>query len=173
MDENLTIRSDLRAEDREPIAKILASSGAFRPDEVVVGLELVDESLNPRPDTDYRWLIAEKGGKVAGFACFGPVPMTVGTFDLYWIAVDASLRGTPVATVLDDAVAEAVRAENGRWILAETSSTEPYAAARRFYAKRGYTLVERIPDFYRDGDDRLTFGKRLHSQETGSPHVPD
>ena len=156
-----TIREGLRREDRGPIERILRSSGAFREEEVDVGLELVDETLDPRPETDYLWFVAEKAGAVVGFACYGLVPMTEGTYDLYWVAVHPSVLGTPVAARLEDAVAESVRARGGRWVLAETSSTPPYAAARRFYEKRGYSLVERIPDFYRDGDDRLTFGKRI------------
>ena len=151
----------LQANDRPAIARILETSGAFVEAEIAIGLELVDESLNPGPSTDYQWLLAERDGEVAGFACFGPVPLTVGTFDLYWIAVSPEARGSGAAKVLDDAVTEAVRALGGRWLLAETSSTPPYAPAHAFYARRGYRLLERIEDFYRTGDDRLTFGKRL------------
>jgi len=151
----------LVAGDREAVETILRASGAFRPEEVNVGLELVEESLEPSPGTDYQWQVAELDGRVVGFACFGAVPMTEGTFDLYWLAVDPALRGRGFAAILDDAVSEAVKRQGGRWLLAETSSTPPYAAARRFYEKQGYRLQERIADFYREGDDRLTFGKRV------------
>jgi GNAT superfamily N-acetyltransferase len=161
------ILRDLRPADREPIGRILHAAGVFAAEEVAVGLELVDETLSPGPSTDYRWVVAERDGRVAGFACFGLVPMTRGTFDLYWIAVDPPARGTPVAGLLDDAVTAAVRRLGGRWLLAETSSTPGYEPARRFYRKRGYTLLGRIPDFYRLGDDRLTFGKRLDRGDDG------
>ena len=152
---------DLRADDRAGIARVLESSGAFQAHEVAIGLELVDESLNPGPSTDYRWFVADRESKVVGFACFGPVPLTDGTFDLYWIAVAPEVRGTGIARLLDEAVTDDVRKLGGRWLLAETSSTPPYAPAHAFYARRGYRLLERIEDFYRPGDDRLTFGKRL------------
>lgn len=158
---DVSIRQGIRPGDRDAIERILRASRAFREEEIAVGLELVDETLDPRPDTDFRWIVAERGSDVLGFACFGPVPMTDGTFDLYWIAVANEARGSDVATRLDRAVEDEARGQGGRWVLAETSSTAPYAPARRFYAKRGYSLVERIPDFYRDGDDRITFGKRL------------
>lgn len=151
----------LRPDDRSAIVGILEAASVFRAEEVAIGLELVEETLHPGPSTDYRWMVAERFGRVVGFACFGPVPMTEGTYDLYWIAVDPLVRGTPVAATLDDAVTEAVRRAGGRWLLAETSSQAGYAPARRFYEKRGYRLLEQIPDFYRAGDDRLTFGKRL------------
>lgn len=151
----------LQPSDRDPIARILRDSGVFRAQEISVGLELVDESLNPRPETDYVWIIAQLGPDLAGFACYGPVPLTDATYDLYWIAVAPPFRGSPVASTLEDAVASAVKARLGRWLLAETSSTPPYEPARKFYHKRGYTQLSLIPDFYRPGDARVTFGKRL------------
>jgi ribosomal protein S18 acetylase RimI-like enzyme len=156
----VTLRG-LQAGDRPKIARILESAGAFQNHEVAIGLELVDESLDPGPSTDYQWFLAERDGEVVGFACYGPVPLTVGTFDLYWIAVEPDSRGSGVASKLDDAVTGAVRAQGGRWLLAETSSTEAYGPAHAFYARRGYRLLGRIEDYYRGGDDRLTFGKRL------------
>ncbi len=157
----ITLRG-LRPDDRPRVARVLEACGdAFRPEEVAVGLELVDESLNPGPSTDYAWTLAELAGEVVGFACFGPVPLTEGTFDLYWIAVSPEGRGLGVASRLDSAVEAAVRGRGARWLLAETSSTPPYAPARAFYLGRGYQLVGRVADFYRPGDDRLTFGKRL------------
>jgi ribosomal protein S18 acetylase RimI-like enzyme len=152
---------DLRPGDRPAIARILRASGAFGPEAVAVGLGLVEETLDPGPATDYRWVVAGRAGEVAGFACFGPVLLTEGTFDLYWIAVAPAARGTGLAGRLDDAVTTTARRAGGRWLLAETSSTPPFGPARRFYARRGYAPLGRIPDFYRPGDDRLTFGKRL------------
>ena len=153
---------DLRPDDGPEIARVLESCGdAFRPEEIAIGLDLVEETLDPTPDTDYIWCLAEREGRVIGFACFGPVPLTEGTFDLYWIAVEPEARGSGVAALIEEAVAEVARDQGGRWILAETSSTEAYRPAHAFYARQGYRLLERIADFYRDGDDRLTFGKRL------------
>lgn len=158
--DNLVLR-DLRPDDRDAIERILRGVGVFREAEVAIGLELVDETLAPGPSTDYRWSIAESEGRVVGFACFGPVPLTDGTFDLYWIAVEPEAQGSAAATRLDESVTEAARGLGARWLLAETSSTADYGRAHRFYERRGYRLLGRIEDFYRPGDDRLTFGKRL------------
>lgn len=161
MPESDVVLRGLRASDRDPVARILRETGVFRAEEVAVGLELVDETLDPRPDTDYEWIIAQIGEELAGFACYGPVPLTDATYDLYWIAVSPRFRGSGVASRLDDAVTEAVKSREGRWVLAETSSTPPFEAARRFYLRRGYEKLSCLPDFYRVGDDRVTFGKRI------------
>lgn len=163
----IVLRDRLCQGDRVAIGRILRETGAFRDDEIEIGLELVDESLNPGPSTDYEWWLAERRGQVVGFACFGPVPLTDGTFDLYWIAILPEVRGAGIADLLDGAVTESVRNAGGRWLLAETSSTTPYQPARRFYRRRGYALLECIADFYRAGDDRLTFGKRLETSRDG------
>jgi ribosomal protein S18 acetylase RimI-like enzyme len=157
----ISLRETLRAEDRPAIAAILEGSGAFRAEEIAIGLELVDETLNPGPSTDYRWFLAERAGRLIGFACFGPVPLTEGTWDLYWIAVAPDALRSGAASRLDAAVESAVREKGARWLLAETSSTPPYVPAQAFYLRRGYHLLGRIADFYRPGDDRMTFGKRL------------
>ena len=151
----------LLLEDRGPIAQILRDSGVFRPDEVGVGLELLDESLTPKPDTDYRWVIAEGASGVLGFACYGPVPLTDATYDLYWIAVALPMRGTGLASRLESAAATDATARGARWLIAETSTTTPFEPARRFYLRNGYRPLGEVPDFYRPGDGRLTFGKRL------------
>jgi ribosomal protein S18 acetylase RimI-like enzyme len=45
--------------------------------------------------------------------------------------------------------------------LIETASQEAYDATVRFYERAGYELVSRIRNFYRQGDDKLTFAKAL------------
>ena len=33
----------------------------------------------------YHFLLAEKGGTLAGYTCFGRIPLTAERYDLYWI----------------------------------------------------------------------------------------
>ena len=173
MGEGPILLRDLRAADRPDIATILSASRVFRPDEVATALSLVEETLHPRDDTDYRWVVAAGPEFVLGFACFGPVPMTAGTFDLYWIAVDPTQTRRGIAARLDAEVTRQLREQPGaRWLLAETSSTAAYAPAHAFYARRGYDLVGRLFDYYRPGDDRLTYGKRLDGERTDVSDQP-
>ena len=148
---------DLVPADRGPIERILRATGAFDPAEVDVALELVD---SPR-DVGYRFVVADLGGEVAGYACFGATPCTVGTWDLYWIAVDPTRQSRGLGRALLGAVEDAVRREGGRLLVIETASKPSYAATRAFYDRCGLELAARVKDFYARGDDKLIYCRRF------------
>ncbi len=128
--------------------------------EVACALELIDDALD-NPLTDYEARIAEVGGQVAGYICFGPTPMTAGTFDLYWIATHPDFRGQGIGTALVEAMELELRARGVRLIRVETSNTDGYGSAHRFYVRHAYPEIARLPDFYKPGDDLIIMLKRL------------
>src|SRR5258708_833743 len=75
----------IAAKDRESLAALLRRIDTFSPPEISCALELIDLALTTNK-ADYQILVATKGDPVVGYVCYGPTPMTVGTFDLYWIA---------------------------------------------------------------------------------------
>jgi ribosomal protein S18 acetylase RimI-like enzyme len=162
--------------DREPIRAILERTGVFTAEEVRVALSLIDETFaKPDGPDPYRFVVAESVAesaaesagesaaekRVVGYVCFGTTPLTTGTYDLYWIAVDPTLHGAGIGTLLVDAVLAAMRTAGGRLLLIETSSREDYAKTRLFYERAGLTLEARVRDFYSAGDDRLIYAKRV------------
>nr|MBC7245743.1 GNAT family N-acetyltransferase [Chloroflexota bacterium] len=96
-----------------------------------------------------------------GYVCFGPTPLTVGTYDLYWIAVNKTAQRQGVGHALLDWTERHLRASGARLLILETSSTPQYRPARRFYKRMGYTSSARVPDFYCPGDDLIVFYKKL------------
>lgn len=134
---------------------------AFLPSEVSCALELVDLALDKPEQPDYRVLVADQGGTLVGYICYGPTPMTDGTFDLYWVASSNEARGTGVGRALVLAMEEQLRQEKARMIRVETSSLSEYGPARQFYARLDYSVTAEIPDFYRPGDALVTLTKRV------------
>jgi ribosomal protein S18 acetylase RimI-like enzyme len=61
-----------------------------------------------------------------GYICYGPTPMTQGTFDLYWIVVDPNVQGRGIGSELLNFLEEVVREKEGRMILADTSTIPQY-----------------------------------------------
>lgn len=152
---------ELRGGDLPGLERILEATAAFTAAEVAVAMELLEIVIQQPEQRDYEVAVAEVLGKVAGYVLFGPVPATEGNFDLYWIAVDPAAQGSGVGQRLLEHVEESVRKRGGRMVCLETSSQGGYSRTRSFYEKAGYLLESRIRDFYRPGDDRLTYVKRF------------
>jgi ribosomal protein S18 acetylase RimI-like enzyme len=148
----------LEQRDRPQLEALIRGVENFVPEEVACAIELVGLAAGPAPGSDdYRVLVADAGGSLLAYACFGPTPMTRHTFDLYWIANSSAVRGTGVGSALHEAVVAAVRAAGGRRIRVETSSHEAYGATLRFYERTGYKLAGRVEHFYKDDDHLLIF----------------
>jgi ribosomal protein S18 acetylase RimI-like enzyme len=109
---------------------------------------------------DYAALGAELDGRLAGWIAWGPTPCTLGTFDLYWLAVDPTVHraGAGRALVLE---MERRLAGQARLIVVETAGRPDYAGTRAFYQALGYRRVAVIPEFYAPDDDQVVFAKSL------------
>ncbi len=151
---------NLTGADRERIEAITRSAGLFREDEIQVALEVLDEAVSGSPRNTYSVLGAEREGSLAGWICWGPTPCTLGTYDLYWMAVHRALQGSGIGTAL---LGEMERRLAGvaRLIVIETAGRAEYAGTRAFYQSRGYTPMSVVPDFYAPGDDQVVFVKRV------------
>ncbi|HEY7636680.1 MAG TPA: GNAT family N-acetyltransferase [Gemmatimonadales bacterium] len=152
----------LTASDRDRIEEITRAVGVFHADEISVALEVFDGAVAGSPD--YIALGAEVEGDLSGWICWGPTPCTLGTFDLYWMAVDPALQGSGVGTTLVQAM-EARVAGLARLIVVETAGRADYQKTRAFYEARGYVPLSRIPDFYAPGDDQVVYVKVVKGEE--------
>jgi ribosomal protein S18 acetylase RimI-like enzyme len=157
----------LRLSDRGAIASILERTGVFSRDELDCALSLVDETFaDPDQPDPYRFVIAADAGddtRVLGYACFGTTPLTKGTCDLYWIAVDPALHGGGVGRALLEEVERSLRADGQHQLVIETSSRADYEPTRAFYLRVGCVEEARVRDFYARGDDKVFYVKRLAS----------
>ena len=148
--------------DRAALTALVTDVGVFSPDDTSCALELIDSALNsPTGTGDYRILVAELGGELAGYICYGPTPMTQSTWDLYWLATHPRWQRRGVAALLCQAMEDELRRHGGRLVRVETSSTENYGAAQRFYESHGYPAACRIPGFYSPTDDLIIMFKQL------------
>lgn len=140
---------------------ILRETGMFRDDEVAVALEVLDAFI-AAPERDYHAVGAfTPGGSLLGFIIYGPTPCTLGTWDLYWIAVHPDAQGLGVGSTLTKEMERRLARTNARLVLIETSSRPAYEPTRAFYLRRGYEEAARVKDFYEPGDDRVIFAKRM------------
>jgi GNAT superfamily N-acetyltransferase len=156
---NFSWRSTPLPEDAEKIKKLVQSSGFFSPAEVSIAVELVEERLGRGIQSGYFFLFADKGKTLIGYTCYGPIPGTRSSYDLYWIAVDQRFRGHGAGKQLLLKTEELIRQMGGTRIYAETSSRPQYASTRAFYEHTGYKQAAFLRDFYSPGDGKVIFVK--------------
>ncbi|MDY0290093.1 MAG: GNAT family N-acetyltransferase [Sphaerochaeta sp.] len=157
--ETYTFREQPVDGDIESIALILGSSGFFNPQEQSVGVSLVRERLEQGEACDYFFQFAEHKGNLRGYTCFGPIPGTKSSYDLYWIAVDTACRGQGVGTLLLRQTEQEIARRGGTRIYIETSSSALYVPTRSFYLHNGYHLEAELKEYYAPGDNKLIYVK--------------
>ena len=164
---HLTVRSlplDIRrteAPDRDPILAFLEASGFFRPEEIAIAREVLDEAVAKGPTGHYQSFTAETDAKAVGWVCFGRTPCTVSTFDIYWVATVSAYRGKGVGKALMAHAEKLILQNGGKLVIVETSGQALYQFTRGFYVRLGYTEQARVPDFYAAGDDKIIYARRL------------
>jgi ribosomal protein S18 acetylase RimI-like enzyme len=139
------------------VREIVVSSGFFSEAEIDVAVELVKERLNKGIESGYYFLFAEKDRKVVGYSCFGPIPCTEESYDIYWIAVQEELRRSGLGAKILKRVENRIKRMGGKRIYVETSSREQYKPTRSFYSRCGYHKEATLKDFYSPGDDKVIF----------------
>lgn len=161
MANSIGYRQTVRQEDREAVGQLVGATGFFSKEECAIAVELVDDRLARGQASDYFFLFAEAGGRLLGYTCFGPIPGSSHSFDLYWIAVDPHTQGQGLGRKLM-AGSERLMAEQGaRRVYADTSSRDQYKPTRAFYLACGYVQEAFLADFYAPDDGKVIFVKVL------------
>lgn len=157
----MKIRS-LLPKDRTKLHSMLTETGVFNQAEIDVAMELIDIVLKDESQVDYKiHCMVDDQDQPVGYVCYGPAPMTQGTFDLYWIVAGRNFQGGGIGSKLLDFLENILKGIGGRMILADTSSIPQYEKAQEFYLEKGFKEVARVPDYYAPGNDRITYCKRL------------
>jgi len=149
----------LKSVDAEIIESILKKISLFNKEEIRVAMELVNIAASDQKQSDYNLFVYEEDGMILGYHCTGKRPLTDGVYDLYWIVTNPENAKKGIGKKLLEHAESFVNENNGRWLLAETSSKDSYSATRNFYMRNNYSIISEINDFYSKGDSLIVFGK--------------
>jgi ribosomal protein S18 acetylase RimI-like enzyme len=147
--------------DVEAVRDLVRATGYFSEEEIAIAAELVAETLARGDEAGYAYLFAEQDGRVVGYSCYGLVPCSTVSWDLYWIAVHPSQQGAGLGRRLLRETERRVRAAGGLALYAETSGKPQYASTRAFYERSGYATAGVFADFYAVGDAKYTYCRRV------------
>ncbi|MFH1161120.1 MAG: GNAT family N-acetyltransferase [bacterium] len=168
--DSIRFRNDVRQGDDEVVREIITSTGFFYDIEIPVAVELIQEKLREGEKSTYQFLFAEIGDRPVAYACFGQIAGTEHSYDLYWIATHLDYRGKGIGKELLKETYRIISRQGGKNVIAETSSLEKFLPTRKFYEQQGYIKCGLIPDFYKDGDGKVTYVIRLlNGPETELP----
>jgi hypothetical protein len=81
---DFTLRTIPGSKDPVHIREIASSTGFFREDEIRIAVELVEEWLAKGVASGYEFFFADIDGKPVAYSCYGLIPCTLHSYDLYW-----------------------------------------------------------------------------------------
>ena len=92
--------------------------------------ELLHESLVASTDQDrYYFLYAKINGIIQGFICFGHRPLTTGTYDIYWLAVQSGQQKKGMGKKLLSSAEKQIQTMGGYQVIIETSGLDNFSSA--------------------------------------------
>jgi ribosomal protein S18 acetylase RimI-like enzyme len=155
LQKDVTIRDLCRA-DLPFVASIVDATGMFPAD-------MLEPMAEPylAGHAPHRWLVAQSGEQVLGFAYAEPERMTDGTFNLLAIGVDPAHQDRGVGKALVRFLEAGLRTDGARVLIVETSSLAEFARARAFYAGQSFSEEACIRDFYAEAEHKILFWKRV------------
>lgn len=147
--------------DQGAVGRLVRATGFFNEEEIAIAEELVATRLASGEASGYFFVFLESDDALLGYTCFGPVPATEDSWDLYWIAVDPSAARRGVGRELMAATEARIIERGGGRLWLDTAGRAQYAPTHKFYEAVGFERVAELPDYYAPGDAKVVYGKRL------------
>lgn len=143
--------------DLEGIKNVLNTIELFPPEMLD---DMIAEYLN-NPETEEIWFTSIQDGKICGIGYCAPEKLTDRTYNLYAIGVQNDLQGKGFGKKMMSYIEGYLRDKGNRILIVDTSSTPEFDQTRAFYQHLGYSKEATIRDFWKEGDDKVTFWKKL------------
>lgn len=143
--------------DIDGLKQVVDSSGLF-PSEYLDEM-IADYFDNPRTQ-DIWFAYIENNNPVAIGYCV-PEKFTDSTYNLLAIGVSKDTQRLGIASQMMNYIEQRLKQNDGRILIVETSSDDAQTGARNLYKKIGYMQAAVIKDFWKDGEDKIVFWKKL------------
>lgn len=159
--ETMSFRRTIKPSDVGAIVAMVRSTGFFSKEELAIAKELAQEKLQNKKGCSYRFLFAQRHDQVVGYTCYGRIPGTQSSFDIYWIVVDKKYQGRGLGKTLMAKTEQLIVQSGGKRVYVETSSRKQYKPTHAFYECCGYRREASLKNFYAKGDSKIIYSKAL------------
>lgn len=139
--------------------KIVLDSIELFPSEMLD--DLISDYLN-NPETEEIWFTDVHDGKPISIGFCAPEKLTEGTYNLYAIGVRSDVQSKGTGGRMMNFIENHLKTKGHRILIADTSGTADFERTRNFYERLGYTKEAVIRDFWKEGDDKVIYWKRLN-----------
>jgi ribosomal protein S18 acetylase RimI-like enzyme len=143
--------------DIDGLKKVVDSSALF-PSEYLD--EMISDYFN-NPETQEIWFTYIDNDIQVAIGYCVPEKLTDGTYNLLALGVSQDFQRKGIASQMMNYIEQQLKQKDGRILIVETSSDDAQIGARQFYHKIGYTQAAVIKDFWKDGEDKIVFWKKL------------
>jgi len=153
---NTSIRK-VEKEDLEHLKSVLDSIELFPS-------EMLDDMISDyfdNPDSQDIWFTAIENNEPVSIGYCAPEKLTEGTFNLYAIGVRSDIQGKGIGSKMMRYLEHKLKEEGHRILIVDTSGTDEFQLTRKFYENLNYNKEATIRDFWKEGDDKIVFWKKL------------
>jgi ribosomal protein S18 acetylase RimI-like enzyme len=154
------IRPSIAAESSKLI-DIGIAAGMFKADETEELAKVHADYFDGKLPEGHAWLTDIYDGEVRCVAYYAPTPFADGVWDLLMIAVHPDYQRQGHGNRMLQYIEKILFDKGQRMLIVDTSGTQTYEQARKFYKKNHFEQEARIRDFYQEGEDKVTFRKIL------------
>ena len=158
---NLGFRKTVVSTDVMTTTDILKSTGFFKPFEIEVAIELVQDRLKDGEGCGYQFCFLELEGRTIAYGCYGEIPSTIKNYHLYWFVVDYNYSGKGFGKMLLEKIETEIKKQSGRGIYIETSDKEQFTVTMEFYKRNGFRQTAILKDFFDLRNNKIIYYKKL------------
>jgi len=159
-------RTEVKESDVVAVRALVAETGVFNAEEVLIAVELVEETLAKGKASGYEFVFADHPdieNSLLGYTCYGHISGTQASYDLYWIAVSPSKRRDGIGTRLMHESERLARQAGATRMYLDTAGSDLYIPTRAFYERLGYEKAAVLKDFFAQGDDKVIYLRKLQA----------
>jgi len=157
----LKFKYKINKKDLKELKVIIKDNIFFKVEEQKLAISLIEEYLSKKEKSGYSFVLAICDSKIVAYTCYGKIPCTKNSYDLYWIVVNKKFRGCGYGSEILIETEKQVKKQKGKSLYIETSSRKVYNKTRNFYLKNSYKIAAILKDFYAKFDDKFVFVKKF------------
>ena len=127
--------------------------------------EMLDDMIADyfnNPETEEIWFTETENNVPISIGYCAPEKLTEGTYNLYAIGVRNDIQSRGTGSRMMHFIENYLKANGQRILIVDTSGTDDFKSTRSFYEKLGYKKEAVIRDFWKEGDDKVIYWKKLN-----------